>query len=335
MSQHSSKDPKKGSSKELGSNTSMVEQEAKQLFVHGLLRYRFHKESREQREARIAAILETIRQPSASTPLPIWRRIIPIAAGLLAILFIGRFFLQSPNEKILEAEILSHTLENSRKGIHYFEGSFLGNRYGKTIWRKFEAFFGPNKAFAIRILRPGGSITFGSDGNKYWIKGRNGNAFLLPFLPKDGFPLLGMGANLSYLEVRPLMEAVLDPNSRPVVRTEVGSRIRFQGNFRFPAFFAGHPLRNLSGTKGKFDLWIQKETSMLQSLLLQSTTSPSKDDPPFRLRLIRKKTPPIDDSASIFSPKIAEIPSQLRFSLWSAGVLRRWKAFRDKHRQKK
>ena len=305
-----------------------IEQEAKQLFIHGLLRYRSRKESRDGREARITRILETIRQPVPLRPVQTWKRMVLVAASLLAILLLGRSFLQPESEKFLEAELLTHTLENSRKGVHYFEGSFLVDRHGHTIWRKFEAYFGPKKAFAIRILRPGGAITFGSDGSKFWLRGRNGAAFALPFLPQEGFPLLGMGANLSYLEVRPLMEAILDPGSHPVIRSEANGKIRFQGSFRFPAFFVGHPLGKLSGTKGSFDLWIDKETSLIQSVHLQSPQNKSRAPLPFSLRLVRRKTPPLDDPAKIFSPKIANIPPQWRFTFWSANVLHRWRAFR-------
>ncbi len=311
-----------------------IEQEAKQLFVHGLLRYRSHKEDPEKREARINSILDTIRQSSPPKPVQVWGRITLIAASLLAILFLGRFFFQAPSEKVLEAEILTHTLENSRKGIHYFEGSFLVSRYGRTIWRRFEAYFGPKQAFAIKILRPGGTVTFGSDGDKYWLRGRNGAAFALPFLPKEGFPLLGMGSNLSYLEVRPLMEAVLDPSTPALSRSEVGGKIRFQGSFRFPAFFKGHPLGKLSGTKGKFDLWIDKETSLIQSVRLKSAENRSKSRFPFQLHLVRKKTPPLDHPDQIFSPKIVKIPPQVRFTFWGATVLNRWRAFRRRARTK-
>jgi hypothetical protein len=324
-------------SKEQENNPQAIEQEAKQLFVHGLLRYRSRKETQPQREARIAGILDSIREQASPSPiqlaLPLGRRIILLAASILVLLFVGRFLLQSRKPQILEAEILSHTLENSRKGVHYFQGSFLVEHRGRVIRRKFEAFFGPKQAFAIRILRLWGSITFGSDGKRYWIRAKNAAAFDLPFLPKDGFPLLGMGNSLSYLEVRPLLEAVLDSNSQPLFHSEERGQIRFQGNFHFPAFFKGHPLGRLSGSKGIFDLWIDKETSMIQSALLKAVDGGANNNPPFRLRLVRKQAPPILNLSDIFAPKRVYIPPRIKMTLWGATVLRKWGVFRKKARE--
>ncbi|HHI79263.1 MAG TPA: hypothetical protein ENK02_04735 [Planctomycetes bacterium] len=307
-----------------------IQQEAKQLFVHGLLRFRASKESKVQKEERINRILAAIRESSVPAPIPLAKRILLVAASVLAILFAGKFLFLSGDPQVLEAELLSNTLKKSRQGIHYFEGSFSAAPRGRRIRRSFEAYFGPNKAFALEIFRPFGSITLGSDGNSYWIRSRHKVAIDLPFLPKDSFPLLGIGSNLSYLEVRPLLESVLDPDSKPLTHSFEGDRIHIQGVFRFPAFFQGHPLAGLSHSEGEFDLWIDKDTSLIQKMFLRAKTSPDPLRPPFQLRLERKPTPAITSPEKIFSPKRVYIPPHLKAAIWGANLLHRMRKRRER-----